>query len=147
MLIIGKPKIINKGLLKKICSIQDALNISDLANKSGLDAETISAILYNKTKNPGVYTVAKIADVFDCTVEELLSDSHTDKDIALKLKTAKECINVVLDLLAKEKHKITFDDFLLMVKTIYLNAAHTKSCKVDVEFAKKHIKEQCSKIS
>lgn len=76
--------------------------------------ETISAILYNKTKNPGVYTVAKIADVFGCTIEELLSDSHPDKDVELKVKLARECINVVLDLLEGSKQKITFDDFLLM---------------------------------
>ena len=151
MHIIGKRKIItsqtiNQSLLKKIFSIQDTLNISDIANKSGIDAETISAILYSKTKNPGVYTVAKIADVFGCTIEELLSDSNPDKEVELKVKFARECINVVLDLLDRSEQKITFDNFLLMLKTIYLHAVHTKATAVDVEFAKKHVKEECSKI-
>ena len=144
---INISRILNKDILSNIFEVQDALKVTKLSRKAGVDKGTIADVLYNKTKNPGVYTVAKIADVFGCTIEELLSDSHPDKDIELKVKLAKECINAVLDLLGEEKQKITFDDFLLMIKTIYLNSAHTKSGKVDVEFAKKHIKDQCSKIS
>lgn len=136
----------NRNILKEIFDIQDAIKVTDLANKSNLNKTTISSILYSRTKNPGVYTVAKIADVFDCTIEELLSDSHSDKDVELKVKLARECINVVLDLLDESKQKITFDAFLLMLKRIYLHAVHTKATAVDVEFAKKHVKDQCSKI-
>ncbi len=46
--------------------------LSQLAEKLGISKETLRLIVNGKVKNPSVYTMAKIAEVLDCSIEELI---------------------------------------------------------------------------
>lgn len=49
-------------------------NKSDLARKTGLSRVTISNILNRKQKNPKSDTLKKIAQVLNCTVDDLIKE-------------------------------------------------------------------------
>lgn len=48
------------------------LNVHQLSRGAGVTHENIYKILKEKNKNPGVYTIKKIADYLGLTVDELL---------------------------------------------------------------------------
>nr|WP_288564099.1 helix-turn-helix transcriptional regulator [uncultured Romboutsia sp.] len=48
------------------------LNVHQLARGANVNHENIYKILKEKNKNPGVYTVKKIADYLGLTIDELL---------------------------------------------------------------------------
>lgn len=50
-------------------------NRSDLARKTGLSRVTITNILNGKQKNPKSETLKKIAQVLNCTVDDLIKDN------------------------------------------------------------------------
>lgn len=131
----------NKDLLIKIFRIQNIVNVTALANQAGLNKHTAADIWFNKLKNPGVYTVAKIADVFGCSIDELLSNANSDSGVKVKVKLIRECINIVFDLIKESEQTITFDDVLRMLKDIYLNSVDAKITNIDIEFAKKYVSD------
>lgn len=47
-------------------------NTAALAKKSGLNRETLTHILMGRTKNPGIYTIMKIADALNISLDELV---------------------------------------------------------------------------
>ena len=133
-----KIKSLGKNITQKMSSVQDTVTLNVFAQRCNLDVDTVSEILKDNTKNPGVYTIAKIADVFNCSIDELLLSS-AEKDIEVKVKLARECISIALDLIKETKQTVIFDNFLRMLKDIYLNSVHTNKTKIDVEFARKYI--------
>ena len=48
------------------------LNVRQLSKGAGVTHENVYKILKEKNKNPGVYTVKKIADYLGLTIDELL---------------------------------------------------------------------------
>lgn len=50
-------------------------NKSDIARKTGLSRVAISNILNKKQKNPKIETLKKIAEVLDCSVDELIKET------------------------------------------------------------------------
>lgn len=48
------------------------LNVRQLSKGAGVTHENVYKILNDKNKNPGVYTIKKIADYLGVTVDELL---------------------------------------------------------------------------
>lgn len=48
------------------------ISIHELANKSGVHHSGIYRILKNENKNPGIYTIKKIADELGISIESLL---------------------------------------------------------------------------
>lgn len=57
--------------LSRILKERD-LNVHQLSKGAGVTHENIYKILKEKNKNPGVYTVKKIADYLGLTIDELL---------------------------------------------------------------------------
>lgn len=57
--------------LYKIIKEKD-ISIHELANKSRVHHSGIYRILKNENKNPGIYTIKKIADSLDINIEKLL---------------------------------------------------------------------------
>lgn len=47
--------------------------IADLAEGTGIAKSTLTAIYYERTKNPSFETMKKIADYFGVTIDELLT--------------------------------------------------------------------------
>ncbi len=60
--------------MKKIKVFREKIGISsrELSRQSKLDIAVISNIENGKTKNPGIYTVKKIADVLGVKLDELI---------------------------------------------------------------------------
>ncbi|WP_279051804.1 helix-turn-helix domain-containing protein [Intestinibacter bartlettii] len=48
------------------------INVHQLSRGAGVNHENLYKILKEKNKNPGIYTVKKIADYLGVTVDELL---------------------------------------------------------------------------
>ena len=48
------------------------INVHQLSRGAGVNHENLYIILKEKNKNPGIYTVKKIADYLGVTVDELL---------------------------------------------------------------------------
>ena len=48
------------------------INVHQLSRGAGVNHENLYKILKEKNKNPGVYTVKKIADYLGLTIDELL---------------------------------------------------------------------------
>lgn len=137
-----KLKLLSKNITKKMPSIQGTVTLNVFAQRCNLDVDTISEILKGNTKNPGVYTIAKIADVFGCSVDELVSESESDNaDIKLKISLARKCITITVDLLRKKNRLIELDDFLLLLEGIYLNSIAKNLKDIDIKFAEVSIND------
>lgn len=131
-----KPKSLDKNIIARIPEVEGVFKLHTFARKCRVDVNTISKILKGYTKDPGVYTIAKIADVFDCSVDDLVSDSVQDDDrIKLKVNLVRSCITKVVDLLIKKKYKMALDDFLAVLEEIYLHSLNINAKVVDVKFA------------
>ncbi len=48
------------------------LKVADVARETGLSKSTLTALYYERTKNPEVETLLKIADYLGVTLDELL---------------------------------------------------------------------------
>ncbi len=48
------------------------INVHQLSRGAGVNHENVYKILSEKNKNPGVYTVKKIADYLGITIDELI---------------------------------------------------------------------------
>ena len=78
-------------------------SVYKLSNESGIKDSTIYSILDNKNANPKYFTLVKIAEAFEMTLEELFKDDIQNSDSFLvarkydKLsKTSKEIIDFLL---------------------------------------------------
>jgi len=49
------------------------LKVADVARKTGLSKSTLTALYYERTKNPEAETLLKIADYLGVTLDELLT--------------------------------------------------------------------------
>ncbi|MHB9781154.1 helix-turn-helix domain-containing protein [Streptococcus sp. 10F2] len=50
--------------------------IADLAEGTGISKSTLTAIYYERTKNPSFETMKKVADYFGVTIDELIQVDH-----------------------------------------------------------------------
>lgn len=46
--------------------------VSDIHNATGISKTTLTALYYERTKNPDTQTILKIAEYLDVTLDELL---------------------------------------------------------------------------
>jgi len=63
---------IKESLAKRISAMGSGFKKSAFVVKVGITEEALSHILTGKVKNPRVYTVAKMAKVLGCSVDELI---------------------------------------------------------------------------
>lgn len=57
----------------RIILAQKRLKLSDLEKPTGLSNSTLNALYYERTKNPTLETLKKIADYLGVTIDELLT--------------------------------------------------------------------------
>ena len=125
----------NNFLKKNILARISIFKLNAFARKCQLNTDTLADIVKGNTKNPGVYTVAKIADVFGCSVDELVSENEIDGEVGLKIRLARSCITITVNLLRNEKQAIPFDNFLRLLEKIYLHSLKEKAKEADIKFA------------
>ena len=74
------------NLARKIEEKGDGFRRSVLSRKTGVPHETISQILRGSSRNPGVYTIAKLADALNCSIDELVDRQEFLENISSKGK-------------------------------------------------------------
>lgn len=68
-----------KGKLTQYVENHGYGGLTHLSSKIGISKEQLRLIIAGKTKNPSVYTVAKIAEVLECSIEELIGKNDPTK--------------------------------------------------------------------
>ncbi len=138
-------EMLKDSLAKKIAGMGYGFKRSVLSRESGVTEEAISQIITGATKNPGVYTIAKMADVLNCSIDELIgrktsqsapkSTIEVSDKIALKPELAKNCVITIMNLLDQKQQIVTFSKFLYIVNEIYTYCLSKNLETVDTEFA------------
>ena len=57
----------------RIILAQKRLKLSDLEKLTGLSNSTLNALYYERTKNPTLETLRRVADCLSVTIDELLN--------------------------------------------------------------------------
>ena len=71
---------LKENIKRRIANTKFEFNKSLFAREANLNRDEIVRILSGKIKNPGIYTIAKIASVLNCSVDDLLGMSSARKD-------------------------------------------------------------------
>lgn len=124
------------------------LSIMALETKSGLKPHAVRNILTGKSKSPSAVNLQAIADVFGCSVKDLLAtpsvlqeegihksldDLLTEKHVNSSLMG--DCIHAIEDSLQKTQKAITNGQFLTCIREVYLHSLQKDSQKVNKDFA------------
>ena len=118
-------------------------NVRALERKAGLNIGTVNNILIGTSSNPTAETLKAIADVFDCSVDELLGRKvkHLgDKDTSLKAfkeyKWSPELYTSIIEELNRQiKNRnlaISSDQVIAMINEIYLYSLKKDKELIDV---------------
>lgn len=132
------------NLAKKLAEHKDRITKGALASKAGISSVYFSQIL-NGTVTPGVYTIAKMAKVFGCTIDELIGrkaplsnafeNYAIEKACKFKHKLAISTVLTTADLLKKSKRDVNFEEFLEISTLVYQYSLGKNSTIVDEYFA------------
>lgn len=136
---------LKENLAKKLAAQNCKITRNALASKAGISQASFSNIMTGEIKNPGVYTVAKIAKELNCSIDELIG-RNTQESKSKNTSKSIEQINfqsdlalgsamAVLDLLNKAKQDVSFKEFLHIVATVYKYSIGKKANIVDEYFA------------
>jgi transcriptional regulator with XRE-family HTH domain len=71
---------LKENINRRIANTKFEFNKSLFAREANLNRDEIVRILSGKIKNPGIYTIAKIANVLNCSVDDLLGANSARKD-------------------------------------------------------------------
>lgn len=119
-------------------------SISKLEKYAGLNKNFINNFLTDKSKNPGIESIIKIADTLNTSVDELIGKEPLQKLYDLEI-VKKDIFAEVTDFLAntiqsKQKTKIKLDQYFRAVYHIYTYSLNKNS--FDKEFANWFINTQ-----
>ena len=112
-------------------------SISKLEKYAGLNKNYINNFLTDKSKNPGIESIVKIANTLNISVDELLGKEPLQKIYDLEI-TRKDIFAEVTNFLvttiqSKQKTKIKLDQYFRAVYHIYTYSLNKNS--FDEEFA------------
>jgi transcriptional regulator with XRE-family HTH domain len=125
------------------------LSIGILEKEAGLKIHAVRNILRGKSKRPSGQALQAIADVFGCTVRDLLTEDQeifegsdsVDSNEALLNSSYKypmllaETIKVVNDKIEEKNQELTIQQVLTSIQEIYLHSLQKDPEKVDQNFA------------
>ncbi len=129
---------LKNSLAKKLAEKGDGFKRSVLSRKSGVTEATLYQIVTGIIKNPGVFTVAKIADALDCSMDELLERRaflHGTEEMILKPDLFQSCVLTTLDLLRQKNQTLNITNCWQMISGIYAYCLSKNLETVDTEFA------------
>lgn len=133
----NNPQNIPKSnLARKIKELGGNLRCSDLAIKAGIPHETALKILKGKTKNPGVQTVAKIAQALNASMDELMELPQKDFSNNTKIENPIlfcEAVAFVLKKVQQNPSAFYFSGFLKATFDIYYYSKENR--EIDIKFA------------
>lgn len=125
--------------------VSSKMNTSELERKAGLSATSIRKILLGSSQNPTLETLNAIANVFNCSLDELVGRRIIDNDKNLKKLSLKENLPLSTDLLSatlensislykKKEKEITLNEFINFVLETYQYCMLQKNGMFDKEF-------------
>lgn len=127
------------------------INLSSFENKAGLKRNVIYNILYDKSKNPTIENVIKIAEALNCSVDELLGreeyfknyiKNHRSK-IEYNAKLFDEIQETVNKYIEDNKiHKTSLGDIIYLIEEIYEYSKNSNNSVLDEKFALWILKNQ-----
>jgi transcriptional regulator with XRE-family HTH domain len=134
---------IKDNLARKMHEQGEGFRCSVLARKTGIPHETILQILKGGTKNPGIYTVAKLADALHCSVDELVGRQEFLTAISQKEKHLEYSKNLfcsiyeyITNFLEKNNAKVrSLNDMLFAINEIYEYSLNSEQAVMDLRFA------------
>lgn len=123
---------------------EKGLSISELQRRAGLGNSTIRNILSGQSKHPSAENMMAIADVLECSLQELMygKDSAQAKEAETSIsfehpELCQQCLATVLRLIAEKQHNLSFDQVLNCVREVYLySVEHSPDATLDEGFAK-----------
>lgn len=133
------------------------LSIRGLEKQAGLARNAILNILHDKSKNPSIEIVLKIAKVLNCSVEELfsfeapaLAEPHNKESLPEeRVFYDRSLLNSIIDFIIKKdnlilKENFSIDNTLAIVKSIYKYSYLNNRKILDVNFAEWVLKDLSS---
>lgn len=132
---------INKNKINNYLQF-NSLSIRNLEKQAGLTRDAIFNILHNRSKNPTIDTLVKIAKTINCTIEELINfdpidlPKQQDNDVDTSVSyNSLLFANVVSFVDAKlDKDSITLQDFLRIISSIYRYSHQNNNKSLDSSF-------------
>jgi transcriptional regulator with XRE-family HTH domain len=124
------------------------LTIGELERKAGLGINAVRNIMTGGSKKPSAEILQAIADVFDCTVKDLLGERHysqrqnvSDYGFPIEEPTLfTACVEKFLQLCHKHTYKPSLKQAYFMICDIYLFSLEKKGKVPDEHFAEWVIK-------
>jgi transcriptional regulator with XRE-family HTH domain len=119
-------------------------SIRDLEHQAGLQSNAIHNILSDRSKNPTIDTVLKIADILGCSIDEMLgrkgfahkSDGIGQADTAFDLCLFQSTCNYVMQFIELNNlEKLALSDIIYCIEEIYKYCLNTKSKIFEQNFA------------
>jgi transcriptional regulator with XRE-family HTH domain len=124
------------NLARKMTEKGEGFRCSVLARKAGVLHETVLKIFRGETKNPGVYTLTKIADALNCSIDELTGHHSAAAPLPNIImendKLLLEIITFVFKKIENRSHDVYLLDFFKTVLNIYSYSKEKK--EIDKKF-------------
>lgn len=98
------------------------LTIKDLEAQSGLSPGSILNVLIGRVQSPKIDTVVKLANFFDCSIDELVLSEAEQKGFNIDVKNPalfKESFSLCFELFDKENIQVIPRALLSMVIQVY----------------------------
>ena len=121
---------------------EKSLRTSDLEKLAGLKLSAVRNILLGKTKRPKAETLQAIAEVFNCTVADLLGKEAAPQEETIPSPRLEfpelflQSVKIMLSLLEREDSPLTLDQAWLIIKETYLYSSQKNPREIDEQFAK-----------
>lgn len=129
------------------------LSIAELERRAGLTIHSVRNILKDRIKKPNIHSLQAIAEALDCSLLDLINPSappgiefpQKKMRVSPPLKHPDlmlECTKTVLNLMAENKLKLSVDDYVDIVRKVYIYSSKGEATQVDVRFAEWLIETQ-----
>jgi len=122
------------------------LKIGSLERMANMGNGALRQVFYGNSKNPGLLFVKKIADILDCSIDELVADGTKDAEISTKslVNIRKQDLPIHSSLLTEicrisskyiidNSYKATLDEFFDLVKDVYIFSINKGYSKANSE--------------
>lgn len=139
------------ALKEKIIERMEAKNLSiaELERRAGLSIHSVRNIVKGRIKKPSAQSLQAIAEALECSIVDLLNAPSTlDQDFShISQRSSKksppldypglmlECVQLVSRRTADCAPKVSVDEYLDMIKKIYLYSSREEPRALDLRFA------------
>lgn len=127
------------------------INLSSFENNAGLKRNVIYNILYDKSKNPTIENIVKIADALNCSIDELLGRDEFFKNYIKNYRSGIEYNEKLFDEVQRTVtkyvkdnniNKVSLGDIIYLIEEIYEYSKNTNNQILDEKFALWILKNQ-----